>query len=97
IRANQKEADAQAAKQSARPTARGARSGDRDYDRSRAALRKASRSTTTRPKTVAGGSKRVAALAGEPAAQETLLGIIKQLGISQEQAIAILKGATNAK
>lgn len=97
IRANQKEADAQAAKQSARPTVRGARSGDRDYDRSRSALRKASRSTTTRPKTVAGGSKRVAVLVGEPAAQETLLGIIKQLGISQEQAIAILKGATNAK
>lgn len=94
IRTSQKEADKQAAKQAGRPTVRGASSGDRDFDRSRAALRKASRATkTAAPKRVAGGSKRVAALANEPAAKDMLLGIISQLGISREQAIAILKGA----
>lgn len=93
IRTSQKEADKQAAKQATRPTARGANSGDRDFDRARAALRKASRATKTTPKRVAGGSKRIAALANEPAARDMLLGIIGQLGISREQAIAILKGA----
>ena len=93
IRTSQKEADKQAAKQANRPTVRGANTGDRDFDRSRAALRKASRATKTTPKRVAGGSKRIAALANEPAARDMLLGIIGQLGISREQAIAILKGA----
>lgn len=93
IRTGQKEADKQAAKQANRPTVRGANTGDRDFDRSRAALRKASRATKTTPKRVAGGSKRIAALANEPAARDMLLGIIGQLGISREQAIAILKGA----
>lgn len=94
IRTSQAEADKQAAKQASRPTVRGASSGDRDFDRSRAALRKASRATkTAAPKRVAGGSKRVAALANEPAAKDMLLGIISQLGITREQAIAILKGA----
>lgn len=92
IRTSQKEADRQAAKQANRPTVRGAHTGNRDFDRARAALRKASRATKTTPKQVAGGSKRIAALANEPAAREMLLGIIGKLGITREQAIAILAG-----
>ncbi|MCY1434968.1 hypothetical protein D9M71_510460 [compost metagenome] len=93
IRAVQKEVDKQAAKQAKRPKVRGASSGDRDFERAALALRKLSRATTTKPKKFAGGSKRVAALTNEPAAKDMLLGIIDQLGISREQAIAILKGA----
>lgn len=93
IRTNQKEADEQAKKQAARSTT-SAKTGDRDYDRARAALRKQSRATTGRPKRVASGSKRVSAMAGDPSAESALLGIISQLGISRDQAIAILKGAT---
>lgn len=92
IRTSQKEANKQINKQAARP-ANQARTGDRDYDRARAALRKQSRATTTRPKRVASGSKRVAAMAGDPKSEATLLGVISQLGITREQAIAILKGA----
>lgn len=91
IRTSEKVAKQQAARQSARPTNR-ARSGDRDYDRARAALRKQSRATTGRPKRVASGSKRVTATAGDPKAEAALLGIISQLGISREQAIAIIRG-----
>lgn len=93
IRTSQKEANAQAKKQAARSTT-STRTGDRDYDRARVALRKQSRATTGRPKRVASGSKRVSAMAGDPAAEKALLGIISQLGISRDQAIAIIKGAT---
>jgi len=92
IRASQKDADKQAKKQAARPKAAG-NTGDRDYDRSRAALRKQSRATTTKPKRVASGSKRVVAAAGDPKAEAALMATIQQLGMSREQAIAILKGA----
>jgi hypothetical protein len=93
IRTRQKDADKLARKQAARPKASG-NTGDRDYDRSRAALRKQSRATTTKPKRVASGSKRVVAVAGDPKAEAALMATIQQLGISREQAIAILKGAT---
>lgn len=93
IRTSQKEADKQAAKQAARPKVRAASSGDRDFERAAAALRKASRATKTTAKRAAGGGKRLAALSGEPAAKDMLLGIISQLGITREQAIAILEGA----
>lgn len=93
IRTSQKEADKQAAKQATRPTARGANSGDRDFDRARAALRKLSRATKTTPKRPAGASKRIAALANEPAARDMLLAIIGRLGVTREQAIAILTEA----
>lgn len=93
IRASQKQVDEQAKKQAKRPTARGAKgSGDRDFERAAAALRKLSRATSTRPKTVASGTKRIKALAGEPSAQEALQATLKQLGISPEQAIALLQG-----
>ena len=94
IRMSQKEADQQAEKQAKRHKGGAAVVGDRDYDRARAALRKQSRSTTAKPKRVASGSKRVRALAGDPKAEASLLAVIGQLGISREQAIAILKGAT---
>lgn len=93
IRTSQREADKQAAKQAARPKVRAASSGDRDFERAAAALRKTSRATRTTAKRAAGGGKRLAALSGEPAAKDMLLGIISQLGISREQAIAILEGA----
>lgn len=93
IRAKQKDTDKQAKKQAKRPKAAG-NTGDRDYDRSRAALRKQSRATTTKPKRVASGSRRVVAAAGDPKAESALMDVVKQLGISREQAIAILKGAT---
>lgn len=94
IRTSQKEANKQINRQAARPGTSAARTGDRDYDRSRAALRKQSRATTTKPKKLASGSKRVVAMAGDPKAEATLLGIISQLGITREQAISIIKGTT---
>lgn len=93
IRTSQKEADELASKQAKRSTT-STKTGDRDYDRARLALRKQSRSVTAKPKRVASGSKRVSAMAGDPAAEKALLGIISQLGISRDQAIAIIKGAT---
>lgn len=93
IRARQKQNDQQAEKQADRPTARGAKGiGDRDFERSAAALRKLSRATSTKPKVVASGSKRIKALAGQPSTQEALQATLKQLGISPEQAIALLQG-----
>lgn len=93
IRARQKQNDQQAEKQAERPTARGAKGiGDRDFERSAAALRKLSRATSTKPKVVASGSKRIKALAGQSSAQEALQVTLKQLGISPEQAIALLQG-----
>lgn len=92
IRNSQKQADQQAKKQAARPKVRGGSSGDRDFDRAAQALRKLSRATSTKPKVVASGSKRIKALAGQPSAQEALQATLKQLGISPEQAIALLQG-----
>ncbi|WMC11747.1 hypothetical protein PU634_05110 [Oceanimonas pelagia] len=92
IRTSDKAASKIIQKQALRPTTHGGRTGDRDYDRARRALRQQSRATTTRPTKVASGSKRVSALAGDPKAEAALMGVVQQLGISREQAIAILQG-----
>ncbi|MGL5948120.1 MAG: hypothetical protein ACRCYV_03540 [Aeromonas sp.] len=92
VRTSDKQAEKLAQKQAARPKASGANTGDRDYERARQALRQQSRRTTTAPRKVAAGSKRVKALSGEQGAQKALLTMIKQLGITPEQAMAILQG-----
>jgi len=92
IRQRQKEAERLAEKQAKRPKGGPAGSGDRDFDRSRRALRKQSRAATTKPKKVANGSKRMQALGGSPKAREALLATARELGLSAEQAIAILQG-----
>lgn len=92
IRTSEKAAKKIIQKQAVRPTTHGGRTGDRDYDRARRALRQQSRATTTRPTKVAAGSKRLSALAGDPKAEAALMGVVQQLGISREQAIAILQG-----
>jgi hypothetical protein len=84
IRTRQKDADKQAAKQAARPKASG-NTGDADYDRSRAALRKQSRATTTKPKRVASGSKRMAALAdvSNAEAEKMFMELAAKIGVGK--------------
>lgn len=92
VRTNQKDADKLAEKQSARPKAKG-NTGDRNYDRSRAALRKSSKAASPAHKKTAGSGRRLSALASKPEAHDALMGIITKLGITKEQAIAIINGA----
>jgi len=92
VRTSDKAANKIIQKQALRPTTHGGRTGDRDYDRARQALRKQSRATTTRPAKVASGSRRVKVMAGDPKAEAALMSVVAQLGISREQAIAILQG-----
>lgn len=89
VRGRQKDADKLALKQSKRSTT-STNTGDRDFDRARAALRKQSRATTARPTKVASGSKRIAALAGDPKVEKVLIGVIQEQGVSRDKAIAIL-------
>lgn len=91
VRTSQKDADKLAEKQAARPKAKG-NTGDRNYDRSRAALRKSSKTVPTHKKK-AGSGRRLSALASKPEAHDALMGIITKLGITKEQAIAIINGA----
>lgn len=91
IRQQQKEAERLAAKQAKRPRG-GSDTGDRDFDRSRRALRKQSRATTTKPKRAANGSKRMQVLGATPSARDQLISAARELGLTPEQAIAILKG-----
>lgn len=89
---SEKEAERQAEKQAKRPRGGKTTSGDRDFDRARRALRKQSRATTTKPKKTANGSKRMQALGASPSARDKLIAAARELGLSPEQAAAILKG-----
>lgn len=91
---SEKEAERQAEKQEKRNMAANARgTGDRDFDRSRRALRKKSRSTKAKPSKTANGSKRIEALKDVPAAHDKLMATVDALGLTVEQAAAIiLKG-----
>lgn len=92
IRQQQKEAERLAEKQARRPRGGATNSGDRDFDRARKALRKQSRATTTKPKKTANGSKRMQALGASPAARDKLVAAARELGLTPEQAAAILRG-----
>lgn len=98
-RLSQKEAERQAARQAARPTS-GRETGDRDFDRAARALRKQSRSIRPTPKRVAGGSRRIdqtkkiVQVTGNEEARQKLIELAKQLGLSPEQAAAMLLGKT---
>ncbi len=92
IRQRQRDADRLAEKQANRPRGGPAISGDRDFDRARRALRRQSRATTTKPKRTANGSKRMQALGASPAARDKLIATARELGLTPEQAIAILQG-----
>lgn len=91
IRQQQREAERLAAKQASRPRG-GGDTGDRDFDRARRALRRQSRATTTKPKRTANGSKRMQALGATPSARDQLIATARELGLTPEQAIAILQG-----
>jgi hypothetical protein len=92
IRQRQKEAEKLADKQAKRPRGGPSNTGDRDFDRARRALRRQSRATTTKPKRTANGSKRMQALGASPAARDKLIATARELGLTPEQAIAILQG-----
>lgn len=90
---SEKEAERQAEKQEKRNMAANARAtGDRDLDRSRRALRKKSHSTKAKPKKTANGSKRIQALKDVPSARDKLMATASGLGLTNEEAAAILKG-----
>lgn len=95
IRQRQKESEQLAEKQSKRPSH--GSSGDRDFDRSRRALIKQSRATTTKPKRTAKGSRKVQALGVTPDARDKLAATVNDLGMTVDEAIAILKRASNAQ
>lgn len=92
IRQRKKEAERLAEKQAKRPKGGKVGTGDRDFDRARRALRKQSRATQTKPKKTANGSKRMQALGASPGARDKLIATARELGLSPEQAVAILKG-----
>ncbi|PAU79219.1 hypothetical protein [Halomonas salipaludis] len=92
IRQRQQEAERLAEKQARRPRGGPSSTGDRDYDRARRALRRQSRATTTKPKRTASGSKRMQALGATPGARDKLVEAARQLGLTPEQAVAILQG-----
>jgi len=92
IRQRQKEAEKLAEKQAKRPKGGATGTGDRDFDRSRRALRKQSRATTTKPKRTANGSRRMQALGGNDKARDALVAAARDLGLTPEQAVAILQG-----
>ncbi|WP_445157648.1 hypothetical protein [Halomonas sp. E14] len=92
IRQRQQEAERLAEKQGRRPTGNRSATGDRDYDRARRALRKQSRATKVKPRRTASGSKRMQALGGSTDAREALLAAARDLGLTPEQAVAILQG-----
>lgn len=93
----QKEADKQIEKQSKRSTHRLDSREERDLHRTRLALRKSSQEARKKlpsPKVIAGGSRKVGQIAkiglNNPTTETMLLQIIQGLGISREQAIAML-------
>lgn len=94
---SQKEADKQIEKQSGRSTTKLDAREERDLHRSRLALRKSAtlaRQKMPKPKVVAGGSRKLGQIGkmGPDKATETiLLQTIQGLGISREQAIAMLQ------
>ncbi|MBZ9568507.1 hypothetical protein [Modicisalibacter tunisiensis] len=95
---SEKEAERQARKQDSRPMAANAQdTGDRDFDRARRALRRQSRATTTKPKRTANGSKRMQALGASPAARDKLMATTRDLGLTPEEAVAILQAAAKGK
>lgn len=97
LQTSQKEADKQIEKQAGRSTTRLDSREERDLHRSRLALRKsvkAARTSIPKPKVVAGGSRKLGQLGkmGQSKATETiLLQTIQGLGITREQAIAMLQ------
>lgn len=92
IRQRKKEAERLAKKQAKRPKGGKVGTGDRDFDRARRALRKQSKATRTKPKRTANGSKKMQAMGATPGARDKLLATARELGLSPEQAVAILKG-----
>ena len=96
IRQAQKEAERLAAKQAARPRS-GRITGDADFDRAARALVKQSRATTTRPRRVAAGSRRVQRTITQPDQSAELRArfdeLAKQMGLTPEQARAMLNAS----
>ena len=96
VQTSQKEADKQIEKQAGRSTTRLDSREERDLYRSRVALRKSAttaRKTLDKPKVVAGGSRKVGQLGklgNNKTAETILLQTIQGLGITREQAIAML-------
>lgn len=95
---SEKEAERQAEKQGQRNMAPNAQdSGDRDFDRARRALRKKSRATRAMPKRTANGSRRMQALGATPGARDKLMATARDLGLTPEEAVAILQAAAKGK
>lgn len=98
IQSSQKEADKQIEKQAGRSTTKLDSREERDLHRARLALRKsaaAARVNMPKPKVTAGGSRKIGQLGklGHNKTTETiLLQTIQGLGITREQAIAMLAG-----